>query len=157
MNPKIMDAVGFIGRFVADHWESMIDQQDIQDELLNLGFSSREISDAFKWIEKNTLGGTDGHFEEGTSDTLMIPPPIRVLSAVEKMKISPEAYGTLVKYYDRGLIDPVLLEEIIERAMHSESEELNDHDIRKVASLAIFNKVQAEWRDFLHTTNTLVH
>ncbi len=154
-----MDAVGFIGKYVADHWESMIDQEDIHDELLNIGFSSKEITDAFRWIEKNTLGSVDGTFEEndGSQPQMQVSPPIRVLSAVEKLKVSPAAYGTLVKYYDRGLIDPVLLEEILERALHSESDELSAKDILRITSLAIFNKVQAEWRDFLHTTNTLVH
>jgi len=54
-----MDAVGLIGRYVADNWESMVDHVEIHDELLNLGFSTREISDAFRWIEKNTLGVSD--------------------------------------------------------------------------------------------------
>jgi len=158
-NPKVMDAVGFIGRYVADHWETMVDQDDICDELLNLGFSNREITDAFRWIERNTLGSDEGTFEDGaTSEHLAgIKPPVRVLSAIEQSKITPAAYGVLMSYYDRGMIEPVLLEDILERTMRSESEEVSEREMRRITSLTLFNKVQAEWREYLHTTNTLVH
>ncbi len=159
MNPKVMDAVGFIGRYVADHWESIVDQDEICDELTNLGFSNTEITDAFRWIERNTLGSDEGTFEDGaTSDhTAGIRPPVRVLTAIEQSKISSDAYGVLMGYYNRGLIEPVLLEEIIERALQSESEEIGGTEIRRITSLTLFNKVQAEWREYLRTTNTLVH
>lgn len=154
MNPKVMDAVGVIGRFVADHWESMINQDEIADELMNLGFSNREISDAFKWIERNTLGSPgDTHPLPEAS----IKPGIRVLSPMEQAKINPSAYSLVTSYYDRGLLDATLLEDIIERAMRSEAEEVEEKELRRITALTLFNRVQAEWRDYLHTTNTLVH
>jgi uncharacterized protein Smg (DUF494 family) len=152
MNAKVMDAVGLIGRYVADNWENMGDSSDLLDELENLGFSSREISDAFRWIERNTLGG-DGPARRLDAHR----PSMRVLSAVEASRLAPQAQGFLQGLYDRGLIDVVLFEEILERAFKSESEEIGEKEMRRIASLTVFNRVQSEWRDFLHSTNTLVH
>lgn len=154
MSPKVMDAVGVIGRFVADHWEAMINQEEICDELVNMGFSNREISDAFRWIERNTLGSPEDRHPLPEAG---IKPAVRVLGTLEQTKIQPEAYGQISTYYDRGLLDATLLEDIIERAMRSDSEEVDEREIRRITALTLFNRVQAEWRDYLHTTNTLVH
>jgi len=152
MNPKVMDAVGLIGRYVADNWEHMVDPTDLLDELENLGFSTREISDAFRWIERNTLGS------EGPVKKVEGPrPPMRVLSAIESAKLAPQAHGFLQSLYDRGLIDVVLFEDILEKALKGEGEEVSERQVRRIASLTVFMRVQSEWRDFLHSTNTLVH
>ena len=158
MNPRVMDAVGFISRFVADHWESIADSGEILDELMNQGFSNREISNAFKWIEENTLGsdlanGTD----EDLAPPFSIRPPHRVLSPIERSKITPSAQGLLMRYYERGLLEAVLLEEIIERIMRSESEDVGDKEVKRITALTLFNRVQSDWRELLHSTNTLVH
>ena len=155
MNPRVMDAVGFIGKFVCENNESHFDQGEILDELLSQGFSSREISDAFKWIERNTLG------DPKDTPLMIVPtenrPPLRVLTLAEQSKITPKSFGQLSSLYERGILDPVLLEEIIERLMKNEDEEITDKDVRRIAALSVFTRVQAEWRDFLHQTNTLLH
>ena len=87
----------------------------------------------------------------------MIHPPMRVLSNAEQGKINSAAHGVMVKYYERGLIDAPTLEEIIDRAMRSDSEEVGEKEIRRIASLTLFNRVQSEWRDYLKVTNTSIH
>lgn len=155
MNPRVMDVVGFIGKFVIENFEGHFDQGEILDELLSQGYSSREISDAFKWIERNTLG--DPKDTPAGQVPAELRPPMRVLSPAEQAKISPKSYAQLVSLYERGILDPVLLEEIIERLMKNENEEISDKDVRRIAALSVFTRVQSEWRDFLHATNTLLH
>lgn len=151
-NPKVMDAVGLIGKYVADNWEHIVDPTDLLDELENLGFSTREISDAFRWIERNTLGN-----DAPTKPFEGVRPAMRLLTPIESAKLAPQAHGFLQGLYDRGLIDVSLLEEILEKVLKSESEEVDEREARRIASLTVFTRVQSEWRDFLHTTNTLVH
>ena len=154
MNPKVMDAVGLIGKFVSDNWEYVVDPSDLLDELENRGFSSREISDAFKWIERNTLGAMDSRGEEIPESER---PPVRILTPVEQAKLSQSAIDVLQKIYERGIIDVSLFEEILEKASKSDSEEVSEKEMRRIASLTVFTRVQAEWREFLRSTNTLVH
>lgn len=157
MNPKVLDAVGIIGRFVSENWETMANQEELLDELQNQGFSNREISDAFRWIEKNTLGSdTDGDAET-ESPQVTIHPPARVLSAVESGKLTAEAHGFILRLYERGFIDPVILEDILERVVKMDIEEVGIKEIRRLTALTLFIRVQSEWRDYLHTTNTLIH
>ena len=154
-NPRVMDVVGFIGKFVTDNFDGPFDQEEILDELLSQGFSSREISDAFKWIERNTLGDP----KDTPIGAVLAPQraPMRVLTVAEQSKISPKAFGQLMSLNERGILDAVLLEEIIERLMKYEPEDITDKEVRRIAALSVFTRVQAEWRDFLHQTNTLLH
>ena len=154
-NPKVMDAVGLIGKFVTDNWEYVVDPTDMLDELENRGFSSREISDAFKWIERNTLGAMDARNEEKIPEADR--PSVRILTTVEQSKLASGASALLQRIYDRGIIDVALFEEILDKALKSESEEVTEKEMRRIASLTVFTRVQAEWRDFLRSTNTLVH
>ena len=154
MNPRVMDAVGLISRFVTDHWESLFDSAEVQDELSSQGFSKREITNAFKWIEANTLGeGVDVKSDSPIS----ISPPLRIFSSVEQGKLTPKALGLLMKCYERGLLDPLLLEEVMERIMRSESHEVDEREVRRMTALALFSRVQDEWKEYLLATNTLLH
>lgn len=157
MNPKVLDVVGVIGRFVSENWESMADQEDLLDELQNQGFSSRDISEAFRWIEKNTLGADDEANARESATTVSIHPPARTLTPIEANKLTTEAHGFLLKFYERGLLDPLLLEDILERVVRMEAEEVGIKEIRRLTALTLFIRVQSEWRDYLHSTNTLIH
>ena len=150
-----MDVVGVIGRFVSENWNSMANQEELVDELQNQGFSSREISDAFRWIEKNTLGPDEESDREVSSVT--IHPPARILSPIEASKLNTDAQGFLLKFYERGLLDPLLLEDILERAVRMDIDEIGLKEIRRLTALTLFIRVQSEWRDYLHSTNTLIH
>ena len=153
MNPKVMDAVGFISRFVNDHWERIADSSEVRDELSNQGFSSKEIADAFKWIEANTLG------TDYASAPMEAPgkAPMRALTDSEREKLSSAAVGLLMQFYSKGIVDALILEEILERVAKSEQDELDEKEIKRITALTLFTRIQDEWLEILHSTNTLIH
>lgn len=154
MDPRIMDAVGFIGQFVSDHWEAMFGQDDINYALQDQGFSSEEITRAFRWIEDHTLGELS--IAPTSKVTARILPASRVLSSIESMKISPRAFGALMSLYERGVMDILQFEEVIERAMKTPGDSVSSRQMKRLAALTLFNRVQSDWRDFLHSKSTLI-
>lgn len=152
MRPRILDVVGYIGRFVSANWDAIADHGEITDELMNLGFSDSEINDAFQWIEKHTLGLKDSTLKRKRKRA-----SARTLGFAEKAKLSPQAYGFLVDLFGRGVLDVLTFEEVIEKSMKAEEEEVSKEDIRRITALTLFNKRQPEWTELLHTTNTLMH
>ena len=62
-----------------------------------------------------------------------------------------------MKCYERGLLDPLLLEEVMERIMRGESHEVDEREVRRMTALALFSRVQDEWKEYLLATNTLLH
>jgi len=149
-----MDAVGFIGRLVADDFDALLDQNDIKEELVNMGFSNREISNAFKWIEETTLGSVSERKRSRKKDLTQPPspkiqPPFRKLGPLEEAKIKPKAQGLLLNFYNRGVLDPILLEEILEKIMKLNVEEVAEREVRRLTALTLFGRVQGDWRELL--------
>jgi uncharacterized protein Smg (DUF494 family) len=153
-----MDAVGFIGQFVTDHWEATFGQDDINYALQDQGFSSEEITRAFRWIEDHTLGELNKAPQavQNMASHAKIQPPTRILTSLEALKISPEAFGSLVAYYERGILDVLQFEEVLERAMKTPGDSVSSRQMKRLAALTLFNRVQNEWRDFLHSKSTLI-
>ena len=153
MNPKIMEVVSLIGNFVADHWDNVIDGQNISDELLNVGFSSQEVNDAFKWIEEHTIGNDVAALQKTDAYEKFTPRP---LTSMEQLRVLPKAYGILVSLLDRNVIDTLLFEEVIERAMLSDFDEVGPKEIKRIAALALFNRAQSDWVKLLKSNSTLL-
>ena len=158
MDPRIMDAVGLIGQFVSDHWEATFGQDDINYALQDQGYSSEEITRAFRWIEDHTLGELNERprTKEQIMNPAKIQPPTRLLTAIESMKISSAAYGVLLAFYERGVLDVLQFEEVLERAMKTPVDSVSSRQMKRLAALTLFNRVQNEWRDFLHSKSTLI-
>lgn len=155
MKPRIMDAVGFIGQFVSDHWEAVFAQEDLKSALMDQGFSSEEITRAFGWIEEHTMGPSLA--SKGASvSSVQIRPSMRMLTQFEQTKISPEGYGVLVSLYERGVLDILQFEDTLERAMRMSGEEVDALWMKRLASLVLFNRVQSEWREWLQSKSTLI-
>jgi uncharacterized protein Smg (DUF494 family) len=157
MDPRIMDAVGFIGQFVSDHWEAVFGQDDISYALQDQGFSREEILSAFGWIEEHTLGKSTRATRAKHASPAKFQPSMRILTSLEALKITPKAYGVLVEFYDRGVLDILQFEEVIDRAMKTPVDAVSSRQMKRLAALTLFNQVQGEWRNFLHSKSTLVH
>lgn len=162
MDPRVMDAVGLIGQFVSDHGEIVFAHEDLKSVLFDHGFSSNEISSAFGWIEEHTLGSRIADAGSGSSakspaqSPAQIKPSMRILSSIEAMKITPEAYGALLSLYERGVVDILQFEEIIERALSMPDDTVEARLMKRLASLVLFNQVQGEWREWLQSKSTLI-
>jgi uncharacterized protein Smg (DUF494 family) len=152
MNARIMDAVGLISRCLSESPDIVNNPGQIDDELMGLGFSSKEIKKAYRWIELNTLG-------HPKDETRYVPSqvPLRVFTKAESSKLKPAALGLLHRCYERGLLDPMLLDEVLEKVVLSEMEEFREADLRRMVALHLFNRVQSDWKELLLSTNTLVH
>ncbi len=156
MNSRLMDVVGVIGSYVSDNWEQLVDDEEIKGELQNQGYSEREIHDAFKWIEEATIGSINlkaEDDEENFSDQSLRP-----LTATEKLKISTKAQGLVLRCLQRGLIDVNIADDIIDRAMQFEADEIGYAEMKRIVSLALFSQMQEEWKELIqNSASTMLH
>ncbi len=144
-NDRIKEAVGIIGRFLSENNE-IFDEQNVSDELLNLGFTEKEIAGAFHFIEKSTLGPLWRRRPQKTKKTLKERAkklaPLRMLSEIEATKIDPKAHTYLLKLHSVGAIDLEMMEEIIDRALGSTGEFISLLEIRRITALYLFTRIQ---------------
>jgi Smg protein len=157
-NTRVLDAIGLIGRFVSDHWDSFIDHVEITDELADRGFTSGEINAAFLWIENNTLGPRSKSQKLKAKNSKSKKPEysLRQLNALESAKIDNKAFGLLLQYLIDGLIDNQIMEDIIQRALQSENAMVGKKEMRRIAALTLFNGYQSQWKELLHRSNPLI-
>ena len=153
MDTRILNAVGFIGQYFAEYEEEVFEQEDLNDALLDHGFSGGEITEAFRWIEEKTLAG--GLAKKAFTST-QISPSLRVLNRVETMVITPAAHGVLIELHTRGVIDLIIVEEIIERAMELGGGDVNAKSMRRLAALTVFSHMQSDWREWLQSNTTVL-
>lgn len=86
---------------------------DVDVSLLSRnGYTQSEISTAFSWLfDRITVG------QEQMTPLQGAPSSFRVLHEIEKMVISPEAFGYILQFQQLGLLRNEDLEIIIERIM----------------------------------------
>ena len=172
MNARIKEAVGIIGRILSENFDS-VDGPGVADELLNLGFSNKEIAGAFRFIEKSTLGPFWRLSSRPSQKTQKISSnaknsrkaaaqkilPVRMLSDIEATKIDSKAHNYLIQLHSMGAINRELMEEIIDRALGSSDDSIGIVEIRRITSLLLFTRIHmghhAEGN--LSVSNTLIH
>jgi uncharacterized protein Smg (DUF494 family) len=130
MIERIKEIIAFL---MDPDWSDVQDQLDIQDTLVDMGYSSEEIHHALNMI----------NFDADFEDQLVmndILPGVRVLSETEKSVLSLDAQGHLLMLQRLGWLSEVQLSLIIETADLEYSrpvslDELKEMSIRFVSDL----------------------
>ena len=108
---------------------------DLSKELLSRGYTENEINLAFSWVFNHMQPKGDSS-EEFTYEQ----DSVRVLHDLEKLVISPEAYGYLLQLWHLGMIKEYEMEDVIERVLSLGNNLVSLEDIKSMAATLIFNQ-----------------
>jgi len=112
--------------------------RSLDDELRQRGYSEREIEQAMFWYtSREEPGEVDAVFPRPTRS-------LRVLSDFERMSISGESYGFLLRLLNLGIIDLDQFERVIARSIPVGPEKIELGDVKAIASSVIFNREMDE-------------
>jgi uncharacterized protein Smg (DUF494 family) len=142
MNNRVIDAIGLIHEFVANHWDNIVGQNEVHEELMNQGFSQQEISKAFKLIE-------DQVYQVAKHRSARVLESNRVMTSSERLKISPVAFSFLLRLLKRGIVDHILFEDIVERSARSADPIVGLRQMRRLTALALYRGLEADVREHL--------
>jgi len=114
------------------------DYRALDDELQRRGYSEREIEQAVFWFTSRE--------EPGEVQAAIYPPArsLRVLSDFERMSISGESYGFLLRLLNLGIIDLEQFERVMARSIPVGPEKIELGDVKAIASSVIFNREMDE-------------
>ena len=127
------------------------DGQEIWDSLSAQGYSEEDIEETVAHIEKLSLHVPGQYW----SDSI---PSHRIYSNEESSRLPLRVRGYLWKLKSRGIIDHILEDEIVQRAMNLE-EPAGLREIKTVAALTIFgyeHRVQLE-KDGIYSNGRDLH
>ncbi|MDO3377460.1 DUF494 domain-containing protein [Geoalkalibacter halelectricus] len=140
MRDRVLAIVSIITQFILEQNDLLTNENEIVEELLDIGFEADEIDAAFSWMENQTLEPT-----QPATPCLGVSSQ-RVFTTREILALSLEARGFLVRLRALGIIDDEMQEEIIERAMTGGEDQVCLKEIKHIAILALFSRAQHQWR-----------
>jgi uncharacterized protein Smg (DUF494 family) len=132
----------------------------ISDDLVKRGFTENEISTAITYLF-DRIHKRDLEWKTENQQCYW-PYSERVLHDIERMVLTPDAYGYLLQLKHLGLIDALELEQIIERSLLMGSARISVEDIKIIVASFLFDYDSTNgemrgmpfflrsWRDSVH-------
>jgi Smg protein len=138
MKESVLDVLRYLFEhvIVADSEEER-DRDELRAELAQAGFSEAEIGRAFDWL--------DALIEDRPAvENAALNAAQRVLSARERALLSTEAWGSLLKLEQVGVLDAARREMVLDRVTALDGEALEARDLKWVALLVLFAQPDQE-------------
>jgi len=101
----------------------------LDSELARKGYSAREIEDAMFWYASR---------DDAAAGVSRVGPSVRVLSDFERMSLSTECYGYLLRLLNLGIVGLEAFERIVTRAVPVGPEKVELADVKAIACDMIF-------------------
>jgi Smg protein len=110
------------------------DQDQLESELLEAGFSNSEISEALIWLDElaNQMDSTD--YQPQIVDAM------RIYTDAECRKLDIDARGLLLFLEQSGILDPLSRELVIDRAVAIEQNLVSVDELKWVVLLVLLNR-----------------
>ncbi len=142
MRERVLAIVNLIAQYVLGAEDTPVSEQELITELMSVGFDADEINDAFSWMETIAL---QPHTESATISPLMDLPTYRVFSDQEQLQLTTEARGFLIKIRTMGLLSDEAQEEIIDRALRSTEDPINEQEIKIITIMTLLSRSSNLW------------
>jgi Smg protein len=110
------------------------DQDELENELSEAGFSNSEISEALTWLDElaNRMDSTD--YQPPVVDAM------RIYTDAECQKLDIDARGLLLFLEQSGILDPLSRELVIDRAVAIEQNLVSVDELKWVVLLVLLNR-----------------
>ncbi|HFD81241.1 MAG TPA: DUF494 domain-containing protein [Gammaproteobacteria bacterium] len=113
------------------------DRESLHTELVEAGFPSSDINQAFEWLEGLAVQQHEMKAPETEN-------AIRVFSERESERLDTESRGFLLFLEQMGILPPESRERVIERVMALDTEDFDIGQLKWVILMVLFNQPGAE-------------
>jgi uncharacterized protein Smg (DUF494 family) len=107
---------------------------EFSESLVTRGYNEREVAEALNWLfEKiNFLRVKSTEISEQSQNS------VRILHDYERLKISPEVYGYLLKLKALSIINGAQMEKVLDYCMLIGAESLEESEIDEIVATILF-------------------
>jgi len=123
--------------YMDEETEFSPDRDSLHSELVEAGFPSSDINQAFEWLE-------DLAVQQHQIQAPQTENAIRIFSDRECERLDAESRGFLLFLEQMGILTPEARERVIERAMALETEDFDISQLKWVVLMVLFNQPGAE-------------
>ncbi|MFQ6091256.1 MAG: DUF494 family protein [bacterium] len=140
MHQRLMEILVKLLREIDASGDGTVRLKDLSEKLRRQGFSKMELDAALSWLtDRLRVQGF------GSKECPSSVQSVRVLHPVERMVLTPEAYGYLLHLENVGLIDKDQMEAVIEKAIFSGMSEVTVDDIKMITASVLFSPENPDW------------
>lgn len=136
MGNRVLEIVVYLIDHMRENSGMLPSMDDLTPDLHSLGYSDNEISTAYSWVIDRYEHNNEPFFaqfpEEHHSN--------RVLTQYERLQLTPEAYGFMVKLVALSVIDDEQFETVLERAFSISPQRVSLEQIKLVTAAVLFNE-----------------
>lgn len=133
MRNRILEIVVFLIDLMQGNKGSLAGSEDLATVLEAEGYSQDEISSAYSWL----LQRFDNAPEQYFSDIPVMNASTRILTPTERMQLTAEAQGFLLKLVNLSLVDHEQFEGIMERVSVFGSKSVSLDQVELIASSVV--------------------
>jgi len=139
MNENVVEVLIYLyENYMEGELAAPADQQELEDELLQAGFSEGEIEKAFHWMDELVL-------RQGTLPYQVdAPHTMRIYTETEMARLDLECRGFLHFLEQNAILDPVARELVIDRATALEGDEIGIDELKWITLMVLANQPGAE-------------
>lgn len=137
MLTRLMDLVVLVAELSQDGDKSY---RDLDEELATRGYTAEEIEQAMFWFSSRS--------DTPERERVLLPSgAVRVPSELERMSVSGESYGYLLRLLNLGIMDLDQFERVIARAIPVGAEKIHVNEVKAIACSVVFNRDLGEVED----------
>ncbi len=136
MRDRILEIVVFLMDYMRDSRDPGPETEDFSSTLKHMGYSENEISSAYFWL-MNRFDDTPEQLFAEFPDHYHAN---RILTTSERVRLTTEAHGFLVKLLNLSLIDSEQMENILERIAVFGADPVNVEQVKIIASTVVFRE-----------------
>jgi len=122
--------------YMDEETELSPDRESLHTELVEAGFPSSEINQAFEWLEGLAI---QHQVQSPQTDHAL-----RVYSTLEEERLDTESRGFLLFLEQMGILTPEARERVIDRVMALETDDFDLNQLKWVVLMVLFNQPGAE-------------
>lgn len=158
MDQRIVEILMYVIGQIRSHRMEREEVEGLSDDLLKRGFTPREVATALSFFIERFQKRT----QHEARDSIEPPRAHRVLHAVEKLFIKPDAYGYLLQLCHLGVLDAEDLEAVLERVLIIGDMSIDRTEVKRVVVLHLLESDPRGWLgpthiSFTHTPSESVH
>lgn len=135
MKENVLDLLMYLfENYIYDEPESTPDRDSLGDSLEEAGFSSAEIDRAFSWL--------DGLAEQRQLPIMVGQEsnPVRLFCEAECSRLDVDSRGLILYLENIGVLDPARREQVLDRLMALEEDDIDMEDVKWVVLMVLFNQ-----------------
>lgn len=135
MNENVVEILIYLYENYMDSEKSALSDQDqLHEELVQAGFTSKEIDKAFLWMDELELRQSSQDFRPHTEHS------IRIYTDEEMGRLDTECRGLLLFLEQNGILDQAGRELVIDRVLALDTRTVAVDDLKWVALLVLINQ-----------------